>query len=231
MSVFDEFCKEAQTTFRKAREEGSSNVDEDFNAQQELYQKFAGVYDEYVKQDSQTRFRLISEEVEAMVADKNQAILLDYGCGTGPMAELLVKEYGFKTVDGLEPNHGLLESARKKGTMRNLYQIGSSADHSQLGEKAYDVLFSSGVFFVTPSHPDLSCLAKLCTLVKKGGYILICSGESYMKHVQMEPAEELEKEGKIKVFPQRIFEGYRKATPQERGELINGVMLKYQVLC
>ena len=235
MSVFDAFCEEAQTTFKKAREENSNvNVDEDFKSQQELYQKFSGVYDEYLEQEETAthRWRNVCEEVVGVISDnKAQATLLDYGCGTGPMAELLVKEYGFKTVDGLEPNQGLLEVARKKGFMRKLYQIGSRDDQSQLGEKPYDVLFSTGVFFVSPSHPDLSCLAKLCTLVKKGGYILICSGESYMKYVRMEPAEKLEKEGKIKVFPQRIFDGYRKATPEEEGEFVNGVILKYQVLC
>lgn len=93
------------------------------------------------------------------------------------MAEYLVKEeYGFKIIDGIEPNQGMLAAAQSKGTMRNFYQIGSNDDHSQLGEKQYDVIFSTGVFFCSPSHPDLSCLNKLCTLVKKGGYIIICTG-------------------------------------------------------
>ena len=230
MSVFDEFCKEAQTTFKKAREEGVS-IEEDFKAQQDLYQKFASKYDTYLSQDKTWRFQEVRQEMEGIIPDKTKALILDYGCATGTMADYLVKEHGFKNIDGLEPNQGLFDTATAKGTMRHMFQIGSTDDHSQLGDKTYDVLFSAGVFFVSPSHPDLTCLRKLCGLVKKGGYILICSGESYMKFVDMEPANVLEKEGKIRIFPQRVFEGYRRATPQEEGEFVNGVMLKYQVLC
>ena len=40
---------------------------------------------------------MIADVVES---DKQtEAYLLDYGCGTGLVAEYLVKEYGFKTVD------------------------------------------------------------------------------------------------------------------------------------
>ena len=112
------FARKLKQHFKKAREENSNvNVDEDFKSQQELYQKFSGVYDEYLEQEETAthRWRNVCEEVVGVISDnKAQATLLDYGCGTGPMAELLVKEYGFKTVDGLEPNQGLLEVARKK---------------------------------------------------------------------------------------------------------------------
>lgn len=231
-TVFDDFSKDVQTTFSKARQDGAE-VDKgnDFEAQQKLYQKYSGVYDEYLMQEDTKRFQLICEMVEGLVEDKTQASILDYGCGSGNMGELLVKKYGFKTVDGLEPNDGLLEVAREKGSMRKLFKIASHEDHSELGERSYDVLFSSGVFFCSPSHPDLSCLSKLCKVVKKGGFILICSGEYYLKYVQMAPAEQLEKEGKIKIFPNQVFEGYRRSTPQEQGDYINGVILKYQVLC
>lgn len=47
----------------------------------------------------------------------------------------------------------------------------------------------------------------------------------------MEPADHLVREGKIKSFPQHVFEKYRKATHEEQGEYVNGVILKYQVLC
>ena len=236
MSVFDAFSKEAQTIFKKAREEGAKAAEgDDFKSQQELYQKFSSVYDEYLEQEESASHRyhtLCKMICDAVEHDKRgQAYLLDYGCGTGPVAEYLVKEYGFKTIDGNEPNQGLLEVARSKGTMRNLHQIGSSDDHSQLGEKQYDVLISTGVFFVSPSHPDLSCLEKLCRLVKQSGYIFICSGESYMKYVDMEPADQLARDGKIKNFPQLIFKRYRKATPEEEGDFVDGVILKYQVLC
>ena len=232
MSVFEEFCKEVQTTLSKARQDGeNADKEKDYKAQQELYDKFSGVYDEYLEQEKGKRFQFICELIDSLVEDKTQASILDYGCGSGNMGELLVKGFGFKTVDGLDPNEAFLIIAKEKGYMRKLFKIASHEDHSELGEKSYDILFSSGTFFCSPSHPDLSCLSKLCKVVKKGGFILICTGEYYLKYVQMAPAEQLEKEGKIKIFPNQVFEGYRRSTPQEQGDYINGVILKYQVLC
>ena len=53
----------------------------------------------------------------------NQKNELDYSCGIVPtIAEHLVKKYGIKMTDGLEPNQGLLlEVACKKITMMNVY--------------------------------------------------------------------------------------------------------------
>ena len=131
MTVFDEFCKEAQTTFKKAREEGVS-IEEDFKVQQELYQKFASKYDTYLSEDKTWRFQEVRQEIEGIIPDKTKAPILDYGCATGAMAEYLVKEHGFKIIDGLEPNQGLFDTAKAKGTMRQMFQIGSTDDHSCL---------------------------------------------------------------------------------------------------
>ena len=98
-----------------------------------------------------------------------------------------------------------LEVARRKGSMRNLYLIGSRDDHSQLPQKEYDLLFANGVFFVSQSHPDLSCISKLCNLVKNGGYIIISTSETYIKNLSMEPVEELERQGKLKILPKLLF--------------------------
>lgn len=47
----------------------------------------------------------------------------------------------------------------------------------------------------------------------------------------MEPADNLVEEGKIKSFPHYVFDRYRRSTPEEEGDYIKGVILKYQVLC
>ena len=56
-------------------------------------------------------------------------------------------------------------------------------------------------------------------------------GESYLRYIQMEPADNLVEEGKIKSFPHYVFDRYRRSTPEEEGDYIKGVILKYQVLC
>ena len=62
--------------------------------------------------------------------------------------------------------------------------------------------------------------------------MLFTTGESYLRYVQMEPADNLVGEGKIKSFPHYVFERYRRSTPEEEeGDYVNGVILKYQVLC
>ena len=210
-----------------------------FEEQQKLYQKFAGVYNELIlsaiESCKQDPFNFFCQKLEEVVEDKEKAVLLDYGCGTGLVAhEYLIQQFGFKTIDGTEPCKDMLEVARRKGSMRNLYAIGSRDDHSQLPQKEYDVVFANGVFFVSLSHPDLSCISKLCNLVKKGGYIIINTSETYTKNLNMEPVEELERQGKLKILPNFYYEGYRKSTPEEvaeHGEYIKGVLFKFQVIC
>ena len=233
-NVLDEYNKINQTYMKSTREKGQ----DDFETQQEKYRHFAPIYNDIIhKSNVENKYdepKNFCEQMESVVADKTTAVILDYGCGGGLVAvDYLINRFGFKIIDGIEPCKEMLDVARSKGAMRNLYHMGSRDDHSVLPQKHYDVVFGHGVFFLSPSHPDFSNLRPLCKLVKKGGYIVIGTVQSYLKHFSREPITQLEAEGRIKMLPEFVFDGYRKSTPEEAeeyGEYVKGVVFKFQVL-
>ncbi|XP_066936734.1 uncharacterized protein [Clytia hemisphaerica] len=227
----EEFHADLQQAFHEARNNKELDFEKEYQTQQDLYEKYASDWNQLMIETEFKAPQILASIISDLYGKNNYVTILDYGCGTGPVASALVNLHGFpKMIDGLDPCLELLEIAKKNDRMRNYYSLGSTDDHSVLGLKNYDMVCSSGVFFATPSHPNLDCLPQLCDLAKKGGYIFICTGQIYMKIAQMEHAERLEREGKIKILPTEVFDGYRKATDLEEGQTIKGVVLKFQVL-
>ncbi|XP_066912198.1 uncharacterized protein [Clytia hemisphaerica] len=230
MSAVAAFNEEGQKFFHRARNE-ALNVEQEFAEQQKLYAKFA---DNYAQVRSEGGFqgpKRISEAIYGLLGESKDAKILDYGCGIRPVADILIDKYGFCNIDGTEPCKELLDIAKRRHKMNNLFKIGSHDDHSIMGSKQYDLICSSGVFFATPSHPGISCIRSLCELTKSEGWIVLCMAESYLTAQIMEGFEHLEREGCIKMFSIHIFEGYRKSTPQEQsqGMTIKGAIVKMQV--
>ena len=54
--------------------------------------------------------------------------LLDVGCGTGPMIELLSKEYPDLRLTGLDITPGMIEAAQAKGIPNATFVVGDSED-------------------------------------------------------------------------------------------------------
>lgn len=54
--------------------------------------------------------------------------LLDVGCGTGPMIELLSKEYPDLRLTGLDITPGMIEAAQAKGIPNTTFVVGDSED-------------------------------------------------------------------------------------------------------
>ena len=54
--------------------------------------------------------------------------LLDVGCGTGPMIELLSKEYPDIRLTGLDITPGMIEAAQAKGIPNATFVVGDSED-------------------------------------------------------------------------------------------------------
>ena len=231
MSAVAAFNEEVQKFFHEARN-GSLNVEEEFVEQQRLYTKYADNYAQIRSEGGLQGPKQTSGAIYGLLGERKDAKILDYGCGIGPIADVLVDDYGFENIDGSDPCKELLDVAKSRNKMKNLFKIGSRDDHSIMGSKQYDLVCASGVFFATPSHPDVSCIPTLCKLVKPGGWIVLSMGESYLTTQIMEDFSRLVDEGCIKMFSKEVYDGYRKSTPQEQaqGIMIKGAILKMQVV-
>ena len=101
------------------------------------------------------------------------AVILDAGCGTGNMAQLL-DQMGYLYLDGLDPSEGMLEIARSKNIYQNLHQLYLDTDIS-LPPESYDAIVAAGV--LTHGHAPPEALDGIIKLVKPGGIIIYSLSE------------------------------------------------------
>ncbi|XP_066912207.1 uncharacterized protein [Clytia hemisphaerica] len=207
-------------------------MEEEYEAQQELYTKYAEDYDRVRYDDEYQGPEQVCALANQLLGGRKDAKILDYGCGTGYLVDILLDKYGFENVDGSEPCEGLLNVGRRNGKMKNTYVLGSNDDHSVMGSKVYDIILAVGVFFNTPSHPVVSDIPKLCKLVKSGGWIVLSTCDGYLKPRMIEEFEQLVVDGHTKNFTKETFDDYRKVKPEEREKgitTIKGALMKMQV--
>lgn len=209
----------------------SKTVDEEFQKQQDVYSKFASIFDDAIRIEKYSGPVKIAAKVNSLFPNNKDIKILDYGCGTGLVADNLAK-LGFSNIDGLDPNTELLEQAKKKKIMGNFFQLRSDQSHDHFESGKYDVITSAGTFFLSASHPGFGCIKTLCRLIKKGGYLVLLIKNAYLEYpfVDHSAIEKLVKDGVVKSFPKELFEGYRQTFEFEEDQKSMGAFLVYQVL-
>ncbi|XP_046860817.1 uncharacterized protein LOC124454055 isoform X2 [Xenia sp. Carnegie-2017] len=134
---------------------------------------------------------------------KNDAQIMDLGCGTGLAGETLFK-LGYKNVDGLDFSDDMLKICKEKGIYRCLYKgLMGSEFCSELGVAAdqYDAVMGIGVF--APGHVKGKAMDDFVYVVKSGGLIAFYINDivefdlNYGYHKKM---DELSQEGKWKLL-------------------------------
>ena len=96
----------------------------EYDKQQFLYTKYAQVYDEANKSMQYNAPKFVADKIKELFPNNKDVKILDYGCGTGTIAEYLVK-YGYNNSDGLDPCKEMLDNAREKKVMVNLFELSS----------------------------------------------------------------------------------------------------------
>ena len=134
------------------------------------------------------------------------AVILDAGCGTGNMAQVL-HQMGFEHLEGLDPSAGMLAVAERKGIYRALHQLalGSQVD---LPQESYDAVVASGV--LTHGHAPPESIDGILKLAKPQGVVIFSLSEiAYEDHGFKQKMAEHEENGKwIKLDRSRLFRTY-----------------------
>ena len=136
----------------------------------------------------------------------NDAVILDAGCGTGNMAQVL-HQMGYENLEGLDPSEGMLAMARRKDVYRALHKLTLGA-RIDLPDESYDAVVAAGV--LTHGHAPPESLDGIVRLVKPGGMIIFSL--SQIAHDELgfkEKLAELDASGAWTALePSRLFRMY-----------------------
>ena len=98
-----------------------------------------------------------------------EAIVLDAGCGTGLVGQLLTKVRKFR-IDGIDYSQSMLAEAQAKGGYRALHQV--DLNHPlQIAVDTCDAVICIGTF--TLGHVQPEALHEMLRITKSGGRICL----------------------------------------------------------
>ena len=137
-----------------------------------LYDEWATDYDQHIWASGNPYIAIAAGMVGRYVRDFSNAIL-DAGCGTGNMAQVL-HQMGYQHLEGLEPSGGMLELARRKGFYKSLHQLMLDGE-VDLPDESYDAIVALGV--LTVGHAPPESLNGLLKLLKPGGPLIFSLAE------------------------------------------------------
>lgn len=132
-----------------------------------LYNEWAQEYDQQLWASGNPYIAISAGMVGRHVHDYD-ARILDAGCGTGNMAQVL-HQMGYDRLDGLDPSEGMLEIARRKDIYRELHELYLAAD-VDLPAASYDAVVAAGV--LTHGHASPEALDGILALTRSGGIIV-----------------------------------------------------------
>jgi predicted TPR repeat methyltransferase len=137
-----------------------------------LYDEWADDYDQQLWASGNPYLAIATGMTGRHVQDFDAAIL-DAGCGTGNMAQIL-HQMGYRNIEGLDPSSGMLAVARKKQIYQNLHQLylGGRID---LPPEGYDAVVAAGV--LTHGHAPPESLDGILKLTRAGGTIIFSLSE------------------------------------------------------
>ena len=183
--------------------------DGDHHRLKQLYDEWAADYDQQIWASGNPYIAIAAGFAGRHIHDFTAAIL-DAGCGTGNMAEIL-SQIGYQNIDGLDPSAGMLDIARNKQIYQNLHQLYLDTD-IELPASSYDAIIAAGV--LTHGHAPPEALDGMLKLLKVGGVIIFSLSEiAYTDFAFDKKLNELETQNKwilrdrSNLFPTYPFSG------------------------
>lgn len=137
-----------------------------------LYDEWANDYDQQLWASGNPYIAIATGFAGRHIHDFD-ATILDAGCGTGNMAQIL-HQMGYQNIDGLDPSEGMLDIARTKNIYKSLHRLYLDSE-IDLAAASYDAIVAAGV--LTHGHAPPESLDGMLKLVKPGGAIIFSLSE------------------------------------------------------
>ena len=163
----------------------------DRDKQDAVYDEWARDYDQDLWASGNPYITLMTGMVGRHVRDK-EARILDAGCGTGNMAQML-NAIGYNNIVGVDASKGMLDIASAKGCYGELHQLLLGSDIG-LPPASFDAVTAAGV--LTHGHAEPESLDGLLRVVKPNGPIIFSISKPAMEECGFsEKIEMLEQSG------------------------------------
>ena len=133
----------------------------------QLYDDWAREYDQDLWASGNPYIALIAGMAGRYIANRN-ARILDGGCGTGNMAQILCL-IGYTNIVGIDASDGMLAVAQAKGCYVELHKMLLGAK-IELPAKSFDAITAAGV--LTHGHAPPESLDGLLEIAKPGAPII-----------------------------------------------------------
>ncbi len=140
------------------------------------------------------------------------AKILDAGCGTGLVGQLLA-EQGYTNLEGLDLSTGMLDQAALKKCYNALHQQ-ALGETLNFADATFDAIIIIGVFVM--AHVRSNAFDELLRITKPDGFIVFTLRPEFYENTDFKPTmEALEKEGRWKLENvTEPFHGRFKAHPE-----------------
>jgi len=132
-----------------------------------LYDEWSKDYDQQLWASGNPYIAIATGLVGRHVHDY-EAKILDAGCGTGNMAQVL-HQMGYRNIEGLDPSAGMLAVAQRKEVYQQLHQLYLDAQ-IDLVDDSFDAVVAAGV--LTHGHAPPESLDGILKLTRPGGVII-----------------------------------------------------------
>ena len=152
------------------------------DSSEKYYDEWSEHYDSELVEELGYKGPEISVHAFCDVFTDKQAKIMDFGCGTGLVAEHLQK-HGYQNIDGVDISEGMLALAKEK----NIYQYLAKADLTKplsLEDNIYDAglcVGSMGAGYVEAEH-----VAEMLRVIKPEGLLIIFMNEGFYRDNQFD---------------------------------------------
>ena len=166
-------------------------ADGDRDTLDRLYDEWAEQYDEHIWASGNPYIAIAAGMVGRHVPDWG-ARILDAGCGTGNMGQVL-HQMGYGNLTGLDASEGMLQLANRKAVYSVLHQLVLAAE-IELPGGSFDAVVAAGV--LAHGHAPPESLDGILKLIRPGGPIIFSLSQiAHDEYGFGEKLVELEKTG------------------------------------